>query len=125
MLARFREAEAAFEFTRQLVRIAIDQRHSGQFHRTRQTVDRLLALGRIVVERNPNDARAYLLLAEAFYQEQKNAWRPTEDRPTIVLSLRRAIDAAQHAVELAPDDDLARHELERLRRKLHDLLHPL
>jgi hypothetical protein len=64
------------------------------------------------------------LLAEAFHQEQKNAWRPTEDRPTIELSLRRAIDAAQHAVELAPDDDVACHELERWRRKLHDLLHP-
>jgi hypothetical protein len=125
MLARFREAEAAFEFARKLGGIAADQRHSRQFHRARQTVERLLALGRIVVERNPNDARAYLLLAEAFDNEQKNAWRPIEDRPAIELSLRRAIDAAQHAVELAPYDDVACHELERWRRKLHDLLHPL
>jgi hypothetical protein len=124
MLAGFREAEAAFEFTRKLEQIAADQRHSNQFQRARQTTDRLLALGRIVVERKPNDARAYLLLAEAFDQEGKNAWRPTKDQPTIERSLRRAIDAAQHAVELAPDDDLACQELERWRRKLHDLLHP-
>ncbi len=122
--AKFPEAVVAFSFTRELCQMAADHRHWGQFDRARQTADRLLAFGRLVVERHPNDPLAYLVLANAFDQVQKNAWRPTEDRPTIEVSLRQAIEATQHALDLAPYDEVARQQMERLRRKLHDLLHP-
>jgi hypothetical protein len=122
--ANFREAKVAFWFTRGLYEFAADQRRRGQFDRARQTADRLLAFGRLVVERNPNDPLAYVVLADAFNQVQKNAWHPTEDRPTIESSLRRAIEANQHALDLTPYDEVARQQMERLRAKLHGLLHP-
>jgi hypothetical protein len=114
----------AEHFTNNLVTIVSDQRHRGQLDQARQTADRMLAFGRLVVERNPHNPTAYFVLATAFDQAQKNAWRPTEDRPAIELNLRRAVEAAQHAVELAPHDEAIRYRLERLHRKLDDLQHP-
>ena len=49
------EAKVASWFTHNLAHTAADQRHRGQFDQARQTVDRILALGRLVVERNPKD----------------------------------------------------------------------
>jgi tetratricopeptide (TPR) repeat protein len=122
--AKCREAHAAYWFARGLTEIAADQRHRGRFDRASQTVDRLLALARLVVERNPNDPFAYLVLAHAFEQVHKNAWQPPEDRATLESSLRQAITATQHALELDPDESAARRHLERLRRKLYNLVHP-
>jgi tetratricopeptide (TPR) repeat protein len=122
--SKFRETVAAREITYRLCDIAADQRHSDQLDRARQTVERMLAFARLVVERNPNDPAAYLMLADAFCQAQKNAWRPTKDHPAVELNLRRAIEATQHALDLAPFDESARVQLERLRRKLHGFLHP-
>jgi hypothetical protein len=122
--ANFRETQVAFRFARRLSHIAADQRHSGQFEQARQTADRVLAVGRLMVERNATDPTAYLMLADAFDGAQKNAWRPTEDRPAIELNLRRAVEAAQHAADLAPYDEVVRVKLERLQRKLNELLHP-
>jgi tetratricopeptide (TPR) repeat protein len=123
--AKLREAKVAFWFEQGLGGIAADQRRRGRFDQARKTADRLLAFGRLVVERNPNDPLAYIVLADAFDQAHKNAWRPTEDRPAIELNLRRAIEAARHALDLAPEDEVARHWTERLQGKLFDLLHPL
>jgi hypothetical protein len=122
--AKLREAKVAFWFEQWLGGIAADQRRRGRFDQARKTADRLLAFGRLVVERNPNDPLAYVVLADAFDQAHKNAWRPTEDRPAIELNLRRAIEAARHALDLAPEDEVARHWMERLLRKLFHLLHP-
>jgi eukaryotic-like serine/threonine-protein kinase len=122
--ANFREAKVDFRFAQGLILIAGDQRHWGQFDRARQTVDRLLAFGRLVVGRHPKDPLGYVVLSDAFEQVQKNAWRPTEDRPTIELSLRQAIESTQHALDLDPYDEVTRHQMERLRWKLHNLLHP-
>jgi hypothetical protein len=122
--ATFREAKVAEAFTHELTVIAADQRHRGQCDQARQTVDRLLALARLVVERNPKDATAYFVLANAFEQAQKNAWRPTEDRPAIEWNLRRAVEAAHNAADLAPYDEAIRNQLERLQGKLYKFLHP-
>jgi hypothetical protein len=63
------------------------------------------------------------VLADSFEQVGKNAWR-VNDRATIELSLRQAIEANLRAVGLTPYDEVARHQLERRQRKLDDLLHP-
>lgn len=124
MPADFDEVVATEQFIENLVPVAGGQRHRRQIDQARQTVDRMVALARLVVQRNPAHPRAYSVLAIAFDQAQKNAWRPTEDRPTIELNMRRAVEAAAHAVDLAPGDDTIRYELKRLQEKLEDFLHP-
>ena len=90
--ATFRETRAAQWFTYWIHTIACDQRNRGQLIQAGQNADRLVAFARLVVERNPHDPDAHLVLADAYDQVGKNAWRVL-DRPTIQLTLRQAIEA--------------------------------
>ena len=120
--ATFRESGAAHQFTRQLQAVACDQRNHQRLADAVQTADRFVCLARLLVERNPNDPAAHLVLADAYDQVKKNAWQ-VEDRATIELNLRRSIDENKAALDLAPYDEVARHEMERRRRKLDEFLH--
>ena len=117
------ETHVAYWFARGLTEISMDQRHGGRLDRARQATDRLLAFAQLLVERNPKDPTAFIVLADAFEQVRKCAYRPTEDRPTIEWSLRQSIAAAQKALELSPYDSAASQQLERLRWRLHNFLH--
>jgi tetratricopeptide (TPR) repeat protein len=119
----FRESRAAQWFASWIHTIACDQRNGGHLDRAGRNADRLVALARLLVERNPNDPAAYLVLADSVEQVGKNAWR-VNDRATIELSLRQAIDANLHARDLTPYDEFASHQLERRQRKLDEFLHP-
>lgn len=119
----FRESRAAGWFAAWIHTIACDQRNGGHLDRAGRNADRLVALARLLVERNPSDPTAYLVLADSYEQVGKNAWRVL-DRATIRLTLEQAIDANLHAVHLKPYDEFAHHQLERRRRKLDEFLHP-
>ena len=121
--ATFRESAAAYQFTRQLQAVASDQRNSQRLAAAVQTADRFVCLARLLVERNPNDAAAHLVLADAYDQVKKNAWR-VEDRAAIERNLRLSIDENKDALDLAPYDEVARNEMERHRRQLDEFLHP-
>ncbi len=121
--ATFRESAAAYQFTRQLQSVASDQRNSQRLPEAVQTADRFVCLARLLVERNPNDPAAHLVLADAYDQVKKNAWQ-VKDRAAIEQNLRRAIDENKDALDLAPDDEIARNEMERHRRQLDEFLHP-
>jgi tetratricopeptide (TPR) repeat protein len=119
----FRESRAALWFTADLRGLAAAQRRGDRLDQARRTVDRLAAFARLLVERNPSDPAAYLVLADAYEQESKNAWRPAADRPTIERTLWQAVAVNRRALDLAPYDELAHYELERRERKLDNLLH--
>src|SRR5262249_49446655 len=58
--ATYRESRAVQWFTSWTCTIASDQRNQKHLDRARQNADRLVALARLLVERNPNDPAAYL-----------------------------------------------------------------
>lgn len=117
------ETAAAHSFGQWLHRVANDQRRRGRLDLARRTADRLGALARLLVERHPDDALAFCVLADADEEIAKNAWK-VDDRAVIRDALTRAIASSRRAVDLAPQDELARNQLERRERKLDDLLHP-
>jgi hypothetical protein len=119
-----RETRAALWFTHDLKELAAARRRCNRLDPARRIVDRLSALAELLVKRNPDDASAYLVLADAYEQQSKNAWRPTPDRTAIERNLWQSIAMNRRALELAPHEEVARHELQRRERKLDDLLHP-
>ena len=121
--ATFRESRAAWRFSSGIQSIASDQRTRGPLDRAGQIADRFLAFARLLVERNPDDPIAHLVLAEAYDQVGKNAWQ-VDDRATIRLTLMKAIEENLRALDKTPYDEVARHQLERRQRKLDELLHP-
>jgi hypothetical protein len=116
------ESQDALAFSSRLTEVASAQRLLHRFEQARRTADRLAALGRLLVERNPSDHRAYLVLAEAFEQEGKNAWEPVENPKIIERSRYQAMAVTRRALELAPYDELTRHQLERREQKLNEFL---
>ena len=103
--------------------MACDQRNEHRLADAVQTADRFVGLARLLVDRNPNDPAAHLVLADAYDQVKKNAWQ-VKDRAAIEWNLRRAIAENKDALDLAPDDELARNEMERHRHQLDEFLHP-
>jgi hypothetical protein len=118
------EPRAALWFTTYLKELASARRRFDRFDEARRIGDRLAALARQLVERHPQDHATYLVLADAHEQQSKNAWQPVKDLPTIRRALGAAIKANRRAVDLAPSDEVARHELQRRQRKFYDLPHP-
>jgi hypothetical protein len=86
----------------------------------RRTADKMLALGKDLVERHSDQPMAHLVLSEAYFQLSKNAWR-IEDRATVRLTLRRSLDSALRARSLDPESKDARHLAGILQRRLDDL----
>ncbi len=119
-----RESRMALWFADDLKELASARRRSGRFDEARRIGDRLAALARLLVRRNPEDPAAYRVLADAHDQECKNAWQPVSDPLAVRRALKEAIAANQQAVELAPNDEVARYQLQRRLQKFHALTHP-
>lgn len=103
--------------------MAAEQRHSNKLDEAGRTAARMLALARLLVERHPNQPHAHVALSQAYSQIYKNAWR-VEDREAVERNLRLALEAAQRAQALHPDNGLALTQVTRLQRGLKDLLSP-
>jgi serine/threonine protein kinase len=117
------ESKSALRLTHALHDTASEQRSGRRLVPARQTADRMLALARLVVERNPEDSDAHLAVAVAYDEVCKNAWQ-VNDRATIARYLRLAIESNRRALEFSPDDERARATLESREQKLNDLPHP-
>ena len=90
---------------------------------SRRVVDRLLAFGRLMVDRYPDRPDAYLALGEGYIQLNKIGWE-TDDRPMIESNLKRSIEMIQHALSLNPHHEIARFVLYQRQRRLRNLIDP-
>jgi tetratricopeptide (TPR) repeat protein len=117
------ESQAGYMLIILLGVMAAEQRHCGQLGEARRTADRMLALGRLLVERHASHPTAHLALSEAYIQINKNAWQ-IEDRVAIERNLRLSLDAALQAQVLDPNNEHARFKVDGLQRRLKDLLAP-
>jgi hypothetical protein len=129
--ATFRECVAAQRFAWWLYVIASEERRGDCLDQARRTADRMVALAGLLVQRHPDNPAAHLLLADAYEQVKKNAWEQykkngwqVKDRNAVEQNSRLAIAENRRAVDLAPYDEVAHHELEHRLRKLEDLHHP-
>ncbi|HZW30334.1 MAG TPA: hypothetical protein VFF52_06465 [Isosphaeraceae bacterium] len=118
-----RESESGSSFTHLLADRAAERRRTGHRDEARRIADRIHAFARLLAGRYPDQPAAHLALCIAFQQRTKNAWR-TNDRTAIERNWRLALSEARQALILDPQNDLARHELTELERRLHDLLAP-
>jgi serine/threonine protein kinase len=103
--------------------MASNQRHCGKLDEARRTADRMLALGRLLVARHPDQPAAHLALSEAYTQVYKNAYQ-TDDRAAIEQNMKLALDAALQAQALDPNDERVRFLVDKLQRKHKDLVSP-
>ena len=100
--------------------LAALHRRSGELDSATGVAERMLALGRLLVERNPHRPMAHIALSEAYIQINKNAWR-TLDRVAIEDNLKLSLDAALHAIVLDPNNEIARYVIEHRQKRLKDL----
>ena len=116
-----KESDVGCWLAQSLGQEAAFQRRNGKLDEAHRTVDRIHALGKIMVVRYPDQASAHLCLAETFAQRAKNAWRP-EDRDEVERNWKLAIDEARHTLLLDPRDARAERLATKLQRRLNDLL---
>ena len=88
---------------------AAEQRKAGRLDDARWTAASLLAFGKVLARRDPNEALFHLVLCDAFEQEAKNAWK-VNDFPTIEAATRNALVAACTAIRLDPRNTYCANE---------------
>ncbi len=98
---------AAFEVAGIAASRGAEQRGAGRLDAARQIAACLSAFAKTLVRRDPHEAMFHLVLAAAFVQESKNAWR-IPDHPTIEDALRKALGEACTALRLDPRNAQAR-----------------
>jgi tetratricopeptide (TPR) repeat protein len=96
---------------------ATEQRQAGRLDDARWTAASLLAFGKMLARRDPNEAMFHLVLSGAFEQEAKNAWK-VNDFPTIEAATRNALVAACTAIHLDPRNTYARMKVAGLQDKI-------
>ncbi len=96
---------------------AFEQRKAGRLDDARWTAASLLAFGKMLARRDPNEAAFHVVLSEAFEQEAKNAWK-VNDFPTIEAATRNALVAASTALHLDPRNTAARMKVAGLQDKI-------
>ena len=92
-------------------------RASGHLDGAERLAEEFLRLARDLSERHPDRAEGASLLAAAFEQVAKNAWRH-DDIAGVASWTRRSIDAMRRAVELDPSNELYRGWLLERERRL-------
>jgi eukaryotic-like serine/threonine-protein kinase len=117
------ESDVGYGLVFHLGGVVAEHRRYGRLEEAVRTADCILALARLLVERNPDQPSAHLGLSEAYIQINKNAWR-TGDRAAIERNLTLSLDAARHATVLDPNHEVARYLVEQRLRRLKDLLRP-
>jgi len=96
---------------------AAEQRRAGRLDDARWTAASLLAFGKVLAGRDPNQSMFHVVLSEAFDQQAKNAWK-VEDFPTIEAATRNSLVAAWTAIRLDPRNRYARIRVESLQDKM-------
>jgi tetratricopeptide (TPR) repeat protein len=96
---------------------ATAQRKLGRLDDARATAARLMALARRLVREYPDSALSYRLLSEAHNHIKKNAFQ-TGDNKLVEEALVQAVEAAQRALILDPDNIETRRHLDKLTEQL-------
>jgi tetratricopeptide (TPR) repeat protein len=104
-----------------LATTASQLRRLGRLDEAKLVADRLLAFGRLVVNRYPDSPDTHLVLSEAYIQLNKNAWQ-INDWPAIQRNLELAIEVNRQALSLDPNHEVARSFMEQRQRKLKKFL---
>jgi serine/threonine protein kinase len=117
------ESGDGFRLAELLEILAAGQRHGDQLDAARRTTDRMLALGRILVARHPDQPAAHLALSLAHTQHYKNAYQ-IKDRPAVERHMRLALDSALNARSFDPTSERARSHADTLQGKLAGLHRP-
>ena len=117
------EADSSYGLIGHMGELAALHRRTGALDEASRVAERMLALGRLLVEHNPNRPMAHIGLSEAYIQINKNAWQ-THDRAAIGKNLRLSLDAALRALVLDPNNEIARYFVEHRQRRLNDLPPP-
>ncbi len=117
------QSAAGLCLSRHLLLIAAEQRRLRKIDDARVTVERMLALGKLLVERFPDIPTSHLALSEAYINLNKNAWR-TDDSAGIMKNLRLSLDSARRALALDPNNADARYLISAHQRRLDRLLAP-
>ncbi len=94
-----------------------EQRKARRLGDARWTAASLLAFGKLLVRRDPNEAAFHVVLSEAFNQEAKNAAKVGDVR-TIEAATRNALVAAWTAIHLDPRNKEARITVAGLQDKM-------
>jgi serine/threonine protein kinase len=95
------------------------QRRVGKLGDAHRFADRLLALAERLVRSHPDRAAAYMLLSDAYVQKAKNAYRV--DGAPVIGWERKALDAADRAAMLEPENEEARRLVKNRRDRLERL----
>ncbi len=117
------QCAAGLCLNRHFLLVAAEQRKLGKIDDAQVTVERMLALGKLLVERFPDIPSSHLALSEAYINLNKNAWR-TDDLPGIMKNLRLALESAHRALALDPNNSDARYLVSAHQRRLDKLLAP-
>ncbi len=120
--SKFGVADSMISATTEVMRVdavieASGHRKHGRIDDARLTAARLLAIARQLVGEYPNSASSYRVLSEAYNQIRKNAFR-TDDDQLLEEATVQAVETAQRAVALAPDNPEARLHLDGLTERL-------
>ena len=94
-----------------------EQRRLGRLDDACATAARLMALARRLVREYPESAASYHVLSLAHDQIKKNAFQTGDDK-LVEEALVQAVDAAQRALALDPDNIETRRHLDKLTEQL-------
>ena len=93
---------------------------AGRMDEAARIAERMLALGEFSVERHSFESTAHLALHFAYVQLYKNAYQ-TDDWAAVETNMKLARDAAQVALDLDADSELAQQAVQSVERRLADL----
>lgn len=96
---------------------AMAERRAGRLDDARRTVAWMLALGDAALARRSDWGRPHVLKSRAYEQEAKIGWAQS-DPVAVERFLRSALEEASRALDLGPDDEVARQHLAGIREKL-------
>ena len=114
-------SEAGYLLQRLLSARASYARRSGHLDEATRIVERMHALGGLLVSACPDHSAAHLAYSEAFRQSAKDGFH-TDDRTAVERNWKRGLDEAREALFLDPQDARARKEMVDLDQRLRQFV---
>ena len=113
-------SEAGLWLIRHIAEIAAEQRRSDKLKEARLTVNRMVALGHLLVVRHADQPSSHLGLSEAYFHVSKNAWG-IPDVALVEENLQLSLESALLALTLDPNNQDARFLINARQRRLEGI----